>query len=182
MEKLDPVMNEAILYQSISEVIQKEDREFTKLTGQGIFYCPELYVAVVMGKAIKSREKEIFGSKVEWIRERDFGNGGPTDFAFKTADTTYAFELKLRQTHHAYSQDIEKLKGLGPGYEKYFIALVDRWEKDTGRDNRIEMIEEQHSEIYRIHDPFTSFSTEQDWYKERIACVIGVWGIEEGIS
>jgi hypothetical protein len=59
MEKLDPVMNEAILYQSISEVIQKEDREFTKLTGQGIFYCPELYVAVVMGKAIKLRGKKL---------------------------------------------------------------------------------------------------------------------------
>jgi hypothetical protein len=27
-----------------------------KTTGQGIFYCPELYVAVVMGKAIKKRE------------------------------------------------------------------------------------------------------------------------------
>ena len=79
-------MDEKSLYDTIYKTLIEEDEEFTRLSDQGIFYAPELYIALLLGKEIKKNEKEIFKSNVTWIRETDLGNGGPTDFAFKIED------------------------------------------------------------------------------------------------
>ena len=168
-------MNKSILYNTILNRIEKEDSDLSSLTGKGIFYSPELYIAFIIGKEIKRNEMSIFGQKTEWIRETDLGNGGPTDFAFKTDKRTYAFELKLRDTSHSYSSDIEKLKKLDDKYVKIFVALVDSWESKKELDDRIFFLENKYlNELNRINE-FKSFPTLQDRYKGQVCCTLALW-------
>ncbi len=179
LDDIYQVMNDKLLYQTILKSLKLEDAELTDLSGQGIFYAPELYVAVVIGKAIKKLDKEIFGAPVKWIRETDFGNGGPTDFAFELGNSNIiAFELKLRQTVQSYKSDIEKLNKLDSSYAKYFIALVDSWEKDKGKDGRIDRLEEEHPEIKRVAT-FDGFPTAQERYAGEIRCNVCVWRVKD---
>jgi hypothetical protein len=169
-------MNLDLLYNTIFERLEKEDFDLTSLTGQGIFYSPELYIAFILGKEIKRKEISIFGEKQEWIRETDFKNGGPTDFAFRKENEvhTYAFELKLRDTVAAYSTDIQKLKRLDNSYTKFFLALVDSWDIQKDKDERIRSLENEHPELKRVAN-FTSFSTSQKRYKGQICCTVALW-------
>lgn len=169
-------MNEKLLYDTIYKTLIEEDEEFTSLSDQGIFYAPELYIALLLGKEIKKMENKIFNSNVTWIRETDLGNGGPTDFAFKIEDSIIAFELKLRQTVHAYRSDVEKLKKLDQNHTKYFIALADSWERDQDNDGRIKALEKDYPEIRRISN-FKSFETKQDRYVGAITCTVCVWKV-----
>ncbi|MDF0718371.1 hypothetical protein PY092_19610 [Muricauda sp. 334s03] len=89
-------MDSKKLYEIIYETVLEEDNELTNLTGKGIFYAPELYVAFILGKSIKKNEISIFNKEVSWVRETNLGNTGPTDFAFEVDEATFAFELKLR--------------------------------------------------------------------------------------
>ena len=170
-------MDNSLLYNTILSTIEKEDSDLASLTGRGIFYSPELYIAFIIGKEIKRKEISIFGEKTEWIRETDFGNGGPTDFAFKTNQKTYAFELKVRDTYHSYSSDIEKLKKLDDNYEKFFVSLVDSWESKKEMDNRIISLENKYpNQLRRVND-FKSFLTRQDRYKGNVCCTLAIWKI-----
>ncbi len=171
-------MNEELLYKTIFDRLIQEDKELTSLTDQGIFYAPELYIAFIIGKEIKKNDAIIFGQPTKWIRETDFGNGGPTDLAFLTVNKTYVFELKLRDTIDAYSADIDKLKKLGSTYSKYFIALVDSWDTDRDHDTRIVTLENKHQDLIRI-STFTSFPTKQVWYKRQICCMVGLWTLKQ---
>jgi len=171
-------MNNELLYQTIFETLEKEDTELTKLTDQGIFFAPELYVAFILGKEIKKNDTEIFGTSTEWIRETSFNNSGPSDFAFKTDNKTYIFELKLRDTDKAYFNDIEKLKKLDNGYVKYFLALVDSFEKDKDNDPRINALKNTYPELREV-SPIKSFPTNQDRYTGKICCTVGLWTFPE---
>ena len=75
------------------------------------------------------------------MRETNFENGDPTDFAFKVNNLTYAFELKLRDNLYAYKADVEKLNLLGSKFQKYFLALVDTWQTEKENDSRITNLE-----------------------------------------
>lgn len=169
-------MNEIQLYNILLETIIKEDLELTNLTGSGIFYAPELYIAFVLGKEIKRNEKLIFNQESTWIRETDFGKSGPTDFAFKIKGSTFAFELKIRANLFSYKADIEKLKLLKTGYEGYFIALIDTWETDKENDPRILSLEREYADLKRVSE-FISFNTNQTRYKKQICCTLGLWKI-----
>ena len=171
-------MNEEKLYTLIYNKLKEEDKEFTNLTREGIFFAPELYVAIVLGRIIKKNEWEIFGCETSWKREIDLKNGGPTDFVFKCDKETVVFELKLRQTIDAYKSDIEKLNRLSSGFKKYFIALVDTWAKDKENDERILKLEKEYPKLKRICN-FQSFITEQNWYKNQIACTLCIWEVIE---
>jgi len=168
-------MNNELLYLTIFATLENEDKELTKLTGQGIFFAPELHVAFILGKEIKKNDTEIFGhNNVEWLRETTFGDTGPSDFAFKADDKIHVFELKLRDTDKAYFEDIEKLKKLDNSFEKYFLALVDSWEKDKDKDPRIISLEKKYPELTRV-SKIKGFSTNQDRYKSKICCTVGLW-------
>lgn len=167
-----------LLYQTIFDTLKKEDEELTTLTGQGIFYAPELYIAFVLGKEIKKNDTSIFGQSVEWIRETSFGNAGPSDFAFKTSKKTYVFELKLRDTIDAYCVDIEKLRKLDNDFAKYFLALVDSWDTDKAKDKRIISLERECPELTRVSS-INSFSTKQNRYKGKICCTVGLWSLKQ---
>ena len=169
-------MDNELLYQTIFNRLLQEDKELSILTGKGIFYAPELYIAIIIGKEIKKNDKEIFGEESKWIRETDLGNGGPSDFVFMTKNNTYVFELKLRDTIHAYSSDVVKLKKLGTGFTKLFLALVDSWQTDQENDERIVALENKHQDLNRASN-FVSFPTNQDRYKGQICCTVGLWEI-----
>ena len=171
-------MNEKLLYSVIFETLKNEDKELTCLTNSGIFYSPELYIAFILGKNIKRSDKDIFSESVEWIRETNFGNGGPTDFAFKTNNKTYVFELKLRDTYHSYFSDIEKLKKLDERFKKYFLALVDSWQNQKVNDERIQKVSNEYPSLTKISE-FESFSTKQDRYQNNICCTVALWKINE---
>ena len=170
-------MNEHLLYKIILENLQTEDQELTELTGNGIFYAPELYIAFKLGKNIKKAEKSIFNQEVTWMRETNFENGDPTDFAFKVNNLTYAFELKLRDNLYAYKADVEKLNLLGSKFQKYFLALVDTWQTEKENDSRITNLENDFPELRRISE-FVSFNTKQNRYKKQVCCTVGLWKIE----
>ena len=170
-------MNNKVLYEIILNRLKQEDDELSSLINQGIFYAPELYIAFILGKEIKKNDVKIFGQQTEWIRETNFGNGGPTDFAFKTRNKIYAFELKLRNTIYAYSTDIEKLQKLDHTYGKYFLALIDSWDTEKEKDRRIVDIETKYESLKRV-SIFTSFATKQDWYKGQVCCTVGLWELD----
>ena len=168
-------MNHQILYDIIFDCLKQEDEELSPITSQGIFFAPELYVAFIIGKNIKRRELDVFDNRATWYRETDLKNGGPSDFAFNIeGQSTYVFELKMRQTIQAYNADINKLKNLNPNHQKIFIALVDAWEKDKEADPRITGLETYHPDLIRIA-AFQSFPTKQDRYQGKIWCTLGVW-------
>jgi len=169
-------MDSERLYEVIYATLFAEDKDLTQLTDKGIFYAPELYIAFILGKNIKKNEHSIFNEKVNWVRETNLGNTGPTDFAFQVDRLTYAFELKLRDTVHSYKSDIEKLKLLKNGFRKFFIALVDSWETEKEKDLRILSLEKQYPELKRANN-FLSFHTEQDRYKKQACCTVCVWEI-----
>ena len=170
-------MNAKLLYNTIYNYIFQENEELFKLTDFGIFNAPELYIAFNIGKEIKKSEIQLFGNKTDWIRETNFGGGGPSDFIFQSLEKTYIFELKLRDTIHSYTADIEKLLRLDKKYEKYFMALVDAYERDNVNDGRIVELENRYDCIVRVSE-FKSFYTKQERYKSDIHCVVGVWKIK----
>ncbi len=169
-------MSDDILYETIFETIKREDEELANLTGKGIYYAPELYVAFMLGKEIKKNDIKIFGQSVEWLRETSFGDTGPSDFAFKTDKITYVFELKLRDKDSAYINDVKKLKKLDNNYVKYFLALVDSKASQKDKDPRIVSLKKEYPELKQI-SKIESFSTMQDWYKGDICCTVGLWNI-----
>ena len=172
-------MNTQALFNCIFSKLRQEDQELTQLSGEGIFYAPELYVAIVMGKAIKSNETEIFNSESRWVRETSFGYGGPTDFAFHVGNTKYVFELKLRDTVHSYINDVQKLKSMSDKedahYEKYFIALVDSYTHKDEPDGRISSLEQHYPDLRRI--AIEDFETDQTRYEKQIYCNVVMWKV-----
>ncbi len=173
---LAPIMDEQNLYDIIFQTLAEEDAELKVLTGKGIFYSPELYIAFLLGKSIKKYEQVIFNRQSTWIRETDFNKNGPTDFAFKVDGTMYLFELKLRSTIHSYKADIEKLNRLDKNYKKYFLALIDAFDTEKENDYRLASLEKDHPELKRIAK-FKNFKTNQDRYKKDVCCIIGLWEI-----
>lgn len=174
-------MNKLDFYNLFYNRLLQEDRELTDLTGQGIFYAPELYIAFVLGKEIKKKEQLIFGQEdMRWIRETDIGAESPTDFAFVKEGKQFAFEMKLRSTYHAYGRDVDKLMTI-ENYDKYFIALADTYEDEKTNDGRLRTFEkEQAGKIKRIVDEFMSFNTEQTRYtSKQICCTLGIWQVDE---
>jgi hypothetical protein len=173
-------MDEELLYSTIYNRLAQEDKELTSLTEHGVFFAPELYLAFILGKEIKKYEMKIFGQQTEWIRETDFRNGGPTDFAFetKTDKKTYVFEVKLRSKVESYSRDIEKLKKLDNSYSKYFLAIIDSWDTQRENDNRIVSIEKLHLDISRV-SAFKGFPTIFKAFQGDIYCTIGLWKLNQ---
>lgn len=166
--------------QIICSVAESENRELSDLD-LGIFHMPELAFAYECGKAIAKESKKIFGeTKVEWYRECDLKNGGPTDLVFEL-DSGYkiAIEFKLRDTTTAYQNDIEKL---GRIKEKkcirLFCALIDVFNHklpDDGRQADIERL--PNYQVKSLHK--VTFETKQNRYVKPVSCVACVWEVGE---
>ncbi len=175
-------MNEEKLYKCIYDILENESSEIEKLTGEGIFYAPELYIAFLLGKKIKINEFEIFNEETNWVREINLGNGGPTDLCIFTQNKFYAFEFKIRATIDSYSRDIEKLIKLKNYHdkviEKYFIALVDSFDSEDIKDERILDLEKRYPELKRVAT-FKNFKAIQKVFSSNPTyCKVAVWKIQ----
>ncbi len=175
-------INENELFESIYDFAADLDKELEDINRKGIFFAPELYVAFGMGKQIMKKKESIFtDAQIEWGREEDLKNGGPTDIIFRNIKNTdkellAVVELKLRDNYSAYKADIEKLLRLNDNScKKYFCVLLDSF--TTENDKRlIDLESEYQGKITRICNK--SFKTNQDWYKKQVYCVLNLYRIE----
>lgn len=132
-------INQESLFKTISEIAESLESELYLNYRKGIFFVPELHFAFEVGKAIFEKRNEIFGlEQIEWLRETNLGNGGPSDLVFKVGKEWAVFEFKISDTWKAYEKDIKKLQNLSEieGFKgkRYFVALVDAFPgKQDGR-------------------------------------------------
>jgi len=174
-------VNRQVLFKTISDNIKGLDKELESLNGSGIFFAPELYIAFLIGKEITRNKEIIFGSKdIVWDRERDLGNGGPSDIVFENirgekSEITAVFEFKLRDTVDAYKKDINKLLLLNkPDCRKFFCVLLDSFSK--ANDDRLKNLEKEYSSQLKLIDK-TSFPVNQDWYRKQVYCILNLYEV-----
>jgi hypothetical protein len=164
-------INRELLFETISNVAESIEKELTVEFKKGIFFVPELHFAFEVGKALYRSRMEVFGvDKIDWLRETNLGNGGPSDLVFQAGEEFIVFEFKIAGTSHAYQKDIEKLqrlseKGRFQGY-RFFVALIDRfWGKP---DARIDYLESLKTPILLRN----SFKVGYSGYKGEIFCTV----------
>jgi hypothetical protein len=174
MEKMKP--NTAKIFETIKTTVKTICDDLKDTNGTGIYFSPELYVAFCIGKEIARKKQTIFGAEnVEWLREINLGNGGPSDIAFKTADTYTVIELKLRDNVHSYKADIEKLKKLPETTTKLFCVLLDSFSAEN--DERLKALETDYKEEINRIGHF-SFPTWNNWYKKQIFCNVNLYQVK----
>ena len=163
------------LFKTIQTTIRQIDEELKESNGTGIYFSPELFVAFCLGREISKNRGEIFPSdKVEWLREINLGNGGPSDIVFKNEGLFTVIELKLRGTYDSYKADIEKLKRLKDGHRKYFCVLLDSFTEQN--DDRLIKIENEYLRgINKVGH--ISFPTWNNWYQRQIYCNLNLYEI-----
>lgn len=167
------------LAEIIIEVARREDNALSELANEGIFHMPELAFAYECGKAIMAQQSMLFaGNTPKWVREKNLGNGGPTDLLFEFSDgKRIAIEFKLRDTSNKYIKDIKKLSRLNDDVTlRIFCALVDVFESelpDDGRQKAVESFEDESVEVIQKE----SFPTKQSWYQSQVHCVAALWTV-----
>jgi hypothetical protein len=132
------------LFDSIKSVVLQIETELYEINKSGIFFAPELYLAFEIGKALFREREAIFGTiDLEWIRERNLGNGGPSDLIFECGNEKIVFEFKIASTYNDYERDVIKLQKLLSNdkitYHKFFVALIDHFPNKY--DGRIDYLE-----------------------------------------
>jgi len=170
-------INSEILFSILKDTIDNIEADLRGTNETGIYFAPELYVAFRMGQEIMKNKFKVFETEnVEWLREINLGNGGPSDIAFKTHDGTYTvIELKVRNNYDAYKADIEKLKKLPDNYCKYFCVLLDSFSDNT--DDRLNKLENEYGDslIGIGHHPFKTWN---NWYSKQIFCHFKLYRID----
>ncbi|EOX4102436.1 hypothetical protein ACMXLF_004682 [Vibrio alginolyticus] len=170
--------------QIICSVAENENRELLDLAQEGIFHMPELAFAYECGKAIIKESNNVFGeAQVEWCRECDLKNGGPTDLVFNLdSGYTVAIEFKLRDTTNSYQSDIEKLGRIkNEKCIRLFCALVDVFNHQLPDDGRQAYIESLPN--YQVKSLYKStFGTRQSRYVKPVSCVACVWEVGKSLS
>lgn len=170
------------------KVAKEEDEKLNILCGEGIFFMPELAFAYACGKAVMEKKTEIFGETiVKWVREQDFGGGGPSDLVFTLTDEKkIVVEFKMRAKLDNYMADIKKLERFDSSSNaRIYCALLDPFtdhHTDNIHDTRIDQIEStevETSPLIRLITPFPYFRTRQSWYKKEVSCVVAVWSVGE---
>lgn len=173
-------MDEILAYQKIFEYLKSEDDNLRDLKS-GIFFAPEIYIAFQIGKLSKINEQELFGQKINWHREYDLKNGGPSDIIFQKGNQDMiVFELKICNTYHSYIKDLEKLKRIDclsneNVRSNFFIALIDVFE-DCLPGDRVDKISE-YNNVEPVVTEFKRFKTTYSKYKRAVDCVLGMWKV-----
>ncbi len=111
--EISTMYNPKKLANAILDLVRKENEILISGFQKGIFDCPELALVYMLGKELATDSIEHFGTGYQWVRETNFGQGGPTDLAFVAEDETFPillFEFKMDDTYHVYANDIKKLR------------------------------------------------------------------------
>ena len=169
-------MNEKELFNTIYYEVLSIENELKAITGEGVFFAPELYIGFRISKAIYLNRKNIFGDEnVKWHREIKEGDSGPSDIVFQIPEekdikknkTIMVIELKLRSTYDAYKRDIMKLQRIKEVPYKYFCVLLDSFIEDN--DERVKNLYNiEGVNLVQIDHRF--FKTKQDWYASQVYC------------
>lgn len=176
-------MNTEFAYNKIFDLLENEDASINLLNSKtGIFFAPELYIVFQVGRLLKTHEFKVFEEEVEWLRETDLKNGGPSDLIFRNNNKElYVFEFKIRSTINSYNKDIQKLKELDKveGFlvkRRFLISLVDTFSDELENDLRVGNL----TELKVLKNNFKSFQTKQERYTSRsISCLLGMWEIKQ---
>lgn len=169
--------NQEKLFYSILETTLKIENDLKSINFTGIFFAPELYLAFEVGKDLYKKRIHIFGdNNIKWVRERNLGNGGPSDLILESEKNIYVFEFKIADTWNSYEKDIIKLKDLkyyqDKTIHKFFVALVDHF---PGKgDGRISFLENSGLACHGSNSFPTNFSS----YKNDVNCFLGVYHVE----
>jgi hypothetical protein len=163
-----------LLFETIKKTIIDIESDLNIVNKSGVFFAPELYVAFCIGKEVYKNRNIIFGTdKVEWIREANLGNGGPSDICFKVDNKNVVIELKLRSTSEAYESDIQKLSRLNTNDEKFFCVLVDKINDNDGRLINLAAISGNKIINVGQHDFLTLYSA----YKSKTYCDLNLFRV-----
>jgi len=167
-------MNEK-LFEIIRTTVNGIESELKRSDNTGIYFSPELHVAFCIGRDVSKNRKQIFGeNEVQWLRETNIGNGGPSDILFKDGDRYIVIELKLRGTYDSYKADIEKLKRLDAKHQRFFCVLLDSFSEQN--DERLIKLENEYiNQITRIGH--ASFPTWNNWYQRQIYCNLNLYEV-----
>lgn len=163
-------INSIKLFEVISSEVRRIEEELRQYD-KGVFFVPELHLAFEIGKALYRSREEVFGvAAIEWLRETNLGNGGPSDLVFRSGEELVVFEFKIGSTSLAYRKDIEKLQRLSENgtfkLYRFFVALIDRF---SGKlDARIEYLETIQKQILITN----SFKVGYSGYKGDISCTL----------
>jgi len=161
------------LFNSIKETVLNIDKDLKLTNNTGIYFAPELYISFCIGKDILKKQQDIFNvPNVEWLREINLGNGGPTDVIFKVGDKYSIIELKIRDNVHSYKADVEKLKRLKLNAEKFFCVLVDSFTNTN--DNRLRELENCFGNTISNVGYF-AFPTWNNLYKKQFFCILNLY-------
>ncbi|MDX2190326.1 MAG: hypothetical protein SFY32_10710 [Bacteroidota bacterium] len=168
-------MNSNELFNSIVKSVLEIDNTLKNANNTGIFFAPELYVAFHLGLDITNNKSYIFNdyTTLEWCRETNLGNGGPSDILYKI-DSKYntVIELKIRQDYYSYEADIEKLLKLPSNMNRYFCVLVDSFSNQN--DARITKLFEKY-EMEKIGS--FDFETWNERYVKQVYCIINLFKV-----
>lgn len=168
-------MNRINLFNSIKDTVLKIETELKQTNNTGVYFAPELYITFCIGKDILQNQQSVFNTtNVEWLREINLGNGGPTDIIFKIGDKYTIIELKIRDNIHSYKTDIEKLKRLKLNAQKFFCVLLDSF--TVANDSRLIELENQYSDTISKIGHF-AFPTWNNFYKKQIFCNLNLYSI-----
>ena len=168
-------MDSLRLFNSIKDTVFSIDKDLNQTNNTGIYFAPELYISFCIGKDILKRQEEIFNTtNVEWLREINLGNGGPTDIIFKVDNKYSIIELKIRDNIHSYKSDVDKLKRLKLNANKFFCVLVDTFTDTT--DKRLINLENDYgNNIVKVGG--VSFQTWNNLYKKNVFCILNLYSI-----
>lgn len=170
-------MTDSKLFDTIKDSILQIELSLKDFSNKGVYFAPELHLAFCIGQKIMENRTQIFGDeRVEWLREINLGNGGPSDIIFKYLDTNKykVIELKLRDNYDAYRKDIIKLLKLPENYSKYFCVLLDSF--STTNDERLIRLESEFKGNIECIGHF-SFPTWNNWYEKGIHCNINLYSV-----
>lgn len=166
------------IFDSIKNTAILIDENLKLLCNKGIYFAPEIYLTFCIGQKIMENREDIFGTNnKEWLREKDLGNGGPSDIVFSSEDGKpfIVIELKLRDTYQSYEDDIKKLLNLQGNFTKYFCVFLDSFSKSN--DERLTNLENNYKEKL-IKVGHFSFKTWNNWYQNQVYCNLNLYRVE----
>lgn len=169
--------NQEKLFTCILDTVLRIENDLKSVNSTGIFFAPELYLAFEVGKELYKKRIHIFGDNdIEWVRELNLGNGGPSDLILQSENDTYVFEFKIADKWNSYERDIAKLKALknsgNKSFYKFFVALVDHF--PGKKDGRLDFLENSGLTCLGSNSFPTKFSS----YKSDINCFLGLYQID----
>jgi hypothetical protein len=174
------------IFETIKQVVLKEEFELKNLADKGIYFMPEQAFFYQTSKALLLNKQLIFGDvKVSWLKERKVGEAGVVDLILtveKEGDfQTYMFQFKFRDDYEAYVRDVKTLMRIHEhGYhvsnpQLFLCALVDTTKGEN--DDRILEIEKNSDLKLQRVDNFLVVPTKDEIHRSKVTCVVCLWKV-----